>query len=142
MFYCFILYCKIQIIEENKPVEELPKLRKTSIASPKEEPKPEVAKPKSKAKPKQKAKYEELPEIPDYERPVLETYEKSEFTPTDFARELEIPNKMEKPILDSGKKEVDSPPQKNGIPKVHFPYFPIIFYLSLRYTYVYNIYVP
>lgn len=29
-----------------------------------------------------KSKYEDLPEIPDYERPDLETYEKTDFDPT------------------------------------------------------------
>lgn len=110
--------CTKQTIEEPKPSEELPKLRKTSITQPKEEPKLEVAKPKVKSKPKGKPKYEELPEIPDYERPQLEKYEKSEFTPTDFARELEIPNKMEKPVVDNAKKPAELAPQKNGLPKV------------------------
>lgn len=105
-------------VEEVKPAEELPKLRKTSIAAPKEEPKPETAKPKAKAKLKAKPKYEELPEIPDYERPQLEKYEKSEFTPSDFARELDIPNKMEKPVIESGIKAEDEAPKKNGLPKV------------------------
>lgn len=46
-------------------------------ATPVEEPKN-----KPKAKKATKAKYEELPEIPDYERPKLEKYEKSDFDPT------------------------------------------------------------
>lgn len=45
-------------------------------ATPVEEPKD-----KPKAKKATKAKYEELPEIPDYERPVLEKYEKNDFDP-------------------------------------------------------------
>ncbi|EDW50927.1 GM26811 [Drosophila sechellia] len=104
-----------KVLEEPKPDEGLPKLRKASIAQVKEEAKP--AAPKLKAKAKAKPKYEELPEIPDYERPQLEKYEKSDFTPSDFARDLEIPNKMEKPIIDSGKKEPAVLAQKNGIPK-------------------------
>lgn len=107
-------------VEEVKPAEELPKLRKTSIAAPKEESKPDTTKPKAKAKPKAKPKYEELPEIPDYERPTLEKYEKSEFTPSDFARDLEIPNKMEKPVLESTNKAEDEASTKNGIPKVNY----------------------
>lgn len=51
---------------------------------------------------------------------MLEKYEKSEFTPSDFAREIEIPNKMEKPVLETGKKREDEAPQNNGIPKVNF----------------------
>lgn len=36
---------------------------------------------KPKAKKATKSKYEELPEIPDYERPALEKYDKSDFDP-------------------------------------------------------------
>lgn len=62
------------------PAIELPKLRKVAVA-PKEEPvKKEVKKTKVKI-PKAK-KYEELPEIADYERPELEKYEASDFDPT------------------------------------------------------------
>lgn len=106
-------------------------MRKTSIAQPKEEPKPDTAKPKAKAKPKPKAKYEELPEIPDYERPTLEKYEKSDFTPTDFARELEIPNKMEKPILESAKKQAEIEPNNNGLVKVS-TFIHVLFIHSLK----------
>lgn len=42
----------------------------------------ETLKDKPKAKKAAKSKYEELPEIPDYERPPLEKYEKSDFDPT------------------------------------------------------------
>jgi hypothetical protein len=42
----------------------------------------EEPKEKPKAKKASKSKYEELPEIPDYERPVLEKYEESAFDPT------------------------------------------------------------
>lgn len=37
---------------------------------------------KPKAKKATKSKYEELPEIPDYERPELEKYEESDFNPS------------------------------------------------------------
>ncbi|XP_039968284.1 muscle M-line assembly protein unc-89-like [Bactrocera tryoni] len=103
--------------EEKTVVEELPKLRKTSITISKEEPKPEPPKPKTKAKVKAKPKYEELPEIPDYERPVLEKYEKSEFAASDFSRELDIPTKMQKPVLDSEKNEPEKGILKSGSPK-------------------------
>lgn len=36
---------------------------------------------KPKAKKATKSKYEELPEIPDYERPELEKYEETDFNP-------------------------------------------------------------
>lgn len=42
----------------------------------------EIPKDKPKAKKSAKTKHEELPEIPDYERPPLEKYEKSDFDPT------------------------------------------------------------
>lgn len=96
----------------------MPKLRKTSIGQPKEEPKPETAKTKAKAKPKPKSKYEELPEIPDYERPVLEKFEKPEFEASDFTRQTEIPNKMEKPVFDTVKPQPQQAEEKNGLPKV------------------------
>lgn len=104
--------------EEKAIVEELPKLRKTSIATPKEESKQEPAKTKAKAKPKTKPKYEELPEIPDYERPVLEKYEKSDFEASDFGRELDIPSKMDKPVLEIEEKAPEKVVLKNGVAKV------------------------
>jgi hypothetical protein len=42
----------------------------------------EEPKDKPKAKKAAKSKYEELPEIPDYERPALEKYEESAFDPS------------------------------------------------------------
>ncbi|XP_059218729.1 twitchin isoform X21 [Stomoxys calcitrans] len=109
-----------KVVDEPKAVEEFPKLRKTSIAQPKEEPKPEPTKPKTKTKTKPKSTYEDLPEIPDYERPQLEKYEKSEFDPSDFSRELNIPNKMEKPILDTAKKTKEVV-EKTALPKIQTP---------------------
>lgn len=86
-------------MQEISKAEELPKLRKASVKEvPKEEPKPVKAKAKAKAKPK--PKYEELPEIPDYERPVLEKFEKVDLDPTDFSKKTEIPKKMEKPTFE------------------------------------------
>lgn len=61
-----------------------------------EESKIKVSKAKVKSKAKLKSKYEDLPEIPDYERPVLEKFVKPEFEKTDFTRDLNIPSKMEK----------------------------------------------
>uniref|UniRef100_A0A1I8MIJ3 Ig-like domain-containing protein n=1 Tax=Musca domestica TaxID=7370 RepID=A0A1I8MIJ3_MUSDO len=94
-----------KIVDENKPVDEFPKLKKTPQV--KDEPKQEQTKTKTKTKPKAKSKYEDLPEIPDYERPQLEKFEKPEFDPSDFSRDTNIPSKMEKPILDSLKKSKD-----------------------------------
>ncbi|XP_073811656.1 projectin protein bent isoform X33 [Musca autumnalis] len=94
-----------KIVDEPKPAEQFPKLKKTPQV--KEEPKQEQTKTKTKTKPKPKSKYEDLPEIPDYERPQLEKFEKPEFESTDFSRETNIPSKMEKPLLDSAKKEKD-----------------------------------
>jgi hypothetical protein len=42
----------------------------------------ETPKDKPKAKKATKSKYEDLPEIPDYERPELEKYEQSDFDPS------------------------------------------------------------
>lgn len=61
-------------------MEVIPKLKKVEV-KPKEEPKKAEEK-KVKTKVSKPKKYEELPEIPDYERPVLEVYEQSEFDPT------------------------------------------------------------
>lgn len=103
---------------------ELPKLRKVSIA-PKEEPvKKEVKKTKVKI-PKAK-KYEELPEIPDYERPELEKYEASDFDPT--VRQHE-PLKHAVPTAAAADAsqpqqatvgQTPPEPKKNGVPKVGF----------------------
>lgn len=49
----------------------------------------------------------ELPQIPDYDRPDLEKYEKSEFNPSDFSRKLDIPAKSTFKI-ESDKKKSDS----------------------------------
>lgn len=89
-------------MQETK-AEELPKLRKTAPKEEPKEPEKKPEKPKAKVK-KVKPKYEELPEIPDYERPALEKYEKSDFSPSDFSKKSEIPKKMEKPTF-----EIQSP---------------------------------
>lgn len=100
-------------MQEISKAEELPKLRKTAPKEePKEEKKPE--KPKAKAKPKAKPKYEELPEIPDYERPELEKYEKTDLDPTDFSKKTEIPKKMEKPTFEIQKPAEEIVEVKNG----------------------------
>lgn len=61
---------------------------------PKEEPKEEPKKAKVKI-PKAK-KYEDLPEIPDYERPELEQYEKSEFEPSKAEKQFITPTEQAK----------------------------------------------
>lgn len=74
--------------EVQKPVE-LPKLKKVELKAKVEPQKAEEKKTKAKvSKPK---KYEELPEIPDYERPVLEIYEQSEFDPNKPEKKVTTP---------------------------------------------------
>lgn len=103
-----------QKIEEVK-VEELPKLRKVEV-KPKEEPaKKEVTKTKVKI-PKAK-KYEELPEIPDYERAELEKYEESEFELSKKAGEKEEMSVTAKPQQAVESIQEEEKP-KNGLPKV------------------------
>lgn len=100
-------------MQEPEKVIELPKLRKTAPKEePKEEKKPE--KPKTKVKKVAKPKYEELPEIPDYERPELEKYEKSDFDPTDFSKKTEVPKKMEKPTFELQKPDQTITDVKNA----------------------------
>lgn len=61
-------------------------------------------------------KYEDLPEIPDYERPVLEVYEESEFDPTKMQKSVATPVKQsEQPGI---RIEAPETPVKNGLPKV------------------------
>lgn len=106
----------------------MPKLRKTA-APPKEEPKPEPKKTKAKVvKPK---KYEDLPEIPDYERPELEKYEKSDFTATEFDRKTELPGKLEKQAVETPGKQPEQGVLKNGVEKVSFAYL-IVFNLIYK----------
>lgn len=101
---------------------QLPKLRKVSI-TPKEEPvKKEVKKTKVKI-PKAK-KYEELPEIPDYERPQLEIYEESEFSQNKAGeKQLIIPTQQTQQATQH-KQEADEPlVAKNGLGKVQIRTF-------------------
>lgn len=103
-----------QKIEEVKAAE-LPKLRKVEV-KPKEEPaKKEVTKTKVKI-PKAK-KYEELPEIPDYERAALEVYEESEFDPNKKAGEKEEYTASAKPQRAVESIQEEEKPT-NGLPKV------------------------
>lgn len=96
-------------------LEELPKLRKVEV-KPKEEPaKKEVTKTKVKL-PKAK-KYEELPEIPDYERPELEIYAESEFELSKKAGEREELTATAKPQQGVASMQEEEKP-KNGLPKV------------------------
>lgn len=82
-----------------------------------EEPKKEEIK-KTKVKVPKAKKYEDLPEIPDYERPELEIYEESAFDPSKVSRAVDEPLKQsEKPV--ESKVEV-AEPAKNGLPKVCF----------------------
>lgn len=131
-------------IEMQKPEvvqqpEEIPKLRK--VVKKVEEPKKEEPK-RTKVKIPKAKKYEDLPEIPDYERPELEVYEESEFDPTKMEKAVPTPlQEMEKPAESA--QQPAQQPTKNGLPKVWFVlYFlfaqhfaPFIFLLKLNYYY-------
>lgn len=108
------MFVEQQKIEEVK-IEEIPKLRKVEV-KPKEEPaKKEVTKTKVKI-PKAK-KYEELPEIPDYERAQLEVYEESEFELSKKAGESEELTATAKPQQAVESIQEEEKP-KNGLAKV------------------------
>lgn len=112
---CRYTNMKIQQKIEEVKVEELPKLRKVEV-KPKEEPaKKEVTKTKVKI-PKAK-KYEELPEIPDYERAELEKYEESEFELNKKAGEREELTATAKPQRGVESIQEEEAP-KNGLAKV------------------------
>lgn len=87
------------------------------MLKPKEEPKKEEVKHTKIKVPKAK-KYEDLPEIPDYERPELEVYEESEFDPAKATKSVGQPSqKSEQPIL-SMTESIE--PTKNELAKVSF----------------------
>lgn len=95
--------------------EEIPKLRK--IEKKVEEPKKEEPK-RTKVKVVKAKKYEELPEIPDYERPELEKYEESAFDGSAPGERTKL-TPLQKP--EAGvKSKIEKPlePPKNGLPKV------------------------
>lgn len=95
---CRVCKTHKQKVDDTLKVEEvaIPKLRKVSI-TPKEEPvKKEVKKTKVKI-PKAK-KYEELPEIPDYERPQLEVYEESEFNQSKAGERTQLERPSVQPL--------------------------------------------
>lgn len=94
--------------------EELPKLKK--VLKPKEEPKKEEVK-RTKVKIPKAKKYEDLPEIPDYERPELEVYEESEFDPTKLEKSVATPVQQAEKAIET-KVEPAAQPTKNGLPKV------------------------
>lgn len=94
----------------------MPKLRKVEKKVV-EEPKKEEVK-KTKVKVAKAKKYEELPEIPDYERPVLEKYEESAFEPSGPSGRTKL-TPLEKPeTAVQSKIEKPAEPDKNGVPKV------------------------
>jgi hypothetical protein len=64
--------------QEPEPVFQKPTLKKTA----KEVPAEEVVETKPKIKFGPKPKYEELPKIPEYDKPELENYEESDFNPS------------------------------------------------------------
>lgn len=109
---------KIEAIKAEQGQFEKPALRK--VAKPEEKPKVEEKKeekPKKKVVKKKADKEYELPEIPDYERPPLEKYEKSDFAPSEKdakQREISEPAKPQQ-----GVKSEPAPEEKlkNGVPK-------------------------
>lgn len=96
-------------------VEELPKLKK--VVKPKEEPKKEEVK-RAKVKIPKAKKYEDLPEIPDYERPELEVYEESAFDPAKLEK-TDTPLQQPEKSVES-RSEPDDAPIKNGLSKVSY----------------------
>lgn len=106
---------KMQKPEVVQPVEELPKLKK--VTKKVEEPKKEEVK-RTKVKVPKAKKYEDLPEIPDYERPELEVYEESEFDPSKLTKPGEQARKLSETGIESTAEAVE--PAKNGLPKVSF----------------------
>lgn len=113
--------------EEVAKIEEpiqLPKLRKVAVA-PKEEPKKIEVK-KTKVKIPKAKKYEELPEIPDYERPELEVYEASDFDPNKASEEARhaVPTPADPMAAVAQQATVGQStyePKKNGLSKVRHP---------------------
>lgn len=109
---------KIEALKAEQGQFEKPKLRKTS--KPEEKPKVEEKKeekPKKKVVKKKADKDFELPEIPDYERPALEKYEKSEFAPGEKDPKQHEISEPAKP--QQGVKSEPAPEEKlkNGVPK-------------------------
>lgn len=97
------------------PKEELPKLRK--VVKKVEEPKKEEVK-RTKVKIAKPKKYEELPEIPDYERPELEKYEESPF---ELGKPLEKAVATPSQVSEQGVESTAAlEPSKNGSAKVIF----------------------
>lgn len=94
--------------------EELPKLKK--VVKPKEEPKKEEVK-RTKVKVPKAKKYEDLPEIPDYERPELEVYKESEFDPSKMEKSVATPVKQAQKGVEIQVQQAETP-IKNGLPKV------------------------
>lgn len=130
----FVLNClhticrKLIVTTEQKPEEvakveepiKLPTLRKVAVA-PKEEPKKVEVK-KTKVKIPKAKKYEELPEIPDYERPELEVYEASDFDPNKASEQashaVPTPADPKAAVAQQATVGQSIEPKKNGIDKV------------------------
>lgn len=78
---------------------ETPELLKARLKKapekPKEEPKPEPK--KTKVRVAKAKKYEDLPEIPDYERPDLETYERTDMDEKERAKKVFEPPQIRVP---------------------------------------------
>lgn len=103
--------------EVQKPVE-LPKLKKVEL-KPKVEPQ-KAEETKKKVKVSKPKKYEELPEIPDYERPVLEVYEQSEFDPNKPEKKLTTPGPQIQNATSLAAPEPEPEPKKLGPKEVSY----------------------
>lgn len=103
-------------MEEVQKPEILPKLKKVEL-KPKEEPKKAEEK-KTKPKVSKAKKFEELPEIPDYERPVLEVYEQSEFDPNKPEKKVSTPLVQSQQATSKQAEESQPEPKKLEKPQV------------------------
>lgn len=93
------------------------------MVKPKEEPKKEEVK-RAKVKIPKAKKYEDLPEIPDYERPELEIYEESEFDPTKMEKSVPTPLQKQEKGVES--QAATAEPTKNGLPKVTYTIYSVV----------------
>lgn len=113
---------KIEEAAQQPATLELPKLRKVEKKEEVVEKKEETTEQKKKVVKKvvKKKVYDDLPEIPDYERPALEKYEKVLDDPVSAGRQRTSLTPLAKPeqaSVDKLKAEQESVPYKNGLGK-------------------------
>lgn len=118
---------KPEVVQQS---EELPKLRK--VVKKVEEPKKEEPK-RTKIKIPKAKKYEDLPEIPDYERPELEIYEESEFDPSKLEKAVPTPLQEIEKRAESSQQPAQQT-TKNGLPKVKFVLF-FLLHITLHHSF-------